>query len=161
MARINEVRDGVFDFLDDTIAPAEPDRLSRGYAVRDKLIELDGKRIRIFPEAYGDAERLARRRIAKEYAIIVTIEEPYLEPAQAGDDGPVPLDWIDERVDWVEENVFDPLNESHVREADGLLLDSLRTQTCEVTVVYDPGRIDQEKLFWSMIRVAYREGSEG
>lgn len=161
MARILDVRDGVFEFLTGVVAPEEFDQLTRGYVARDNLIELDGKRIRIFPEAYADAERLARRRVAKEYAVVIVCEELYREPAQAGNDGPVPQEWVDERVDWVEANVFNPLNTAFVREADGLLLGSLRTQTCEVTVVYDPARLDQEKLFWSMIRAAYREGTEG
>src|SRR5262249_8427642 len=140
MARITEVAAGVFEFLAGIIAPSDPDKLTRGYAARDNLIGLDGKRVRIFPEAYGDAERLARRRVAKEYAVVIVFEEPYLEPAQAGEDGPVPQEWIDDRVNWVETYLFNPLNTSFVRQEDGLLLDTLRTQMCEVTTVYDPAR---------------------
>jgi hypothetical protein len=160
-ARISEVCAGVLDYLAGLINPVAPDVVEGAYAAADQLETLDGKRVRVYPAKYGDAERLARYRVMKEYAVAVVAEVPYLAAASPDPAGAVPPAWVDDQVGWVEANIFDPLNTAFVHAEDGLLLGALTCWTCAVTVVYDPVRLAEEKLFVSIVEVAYRESTEG
>jgi hypothetical protein len=160
-ARIIDVCAGVLDFLAGVIQAAPPDTVEGAYAARDQLETLDGKRVRVFPAKYGDAERLARWRVMKEYTIAVVVEIPYTAAASPLAVGAVPPAWVDQQVGWVEANIFDPLNTTFVHAADGLLLDSLTCWTCTVTGVYDPVRLAEEKVFVSILEIAYRESETG
>jgi len=160
-ARITEVSAGVLNFLAGVIQPAPPDVAEAAYAATDVLETLDGKRVRVVPVSYGDAERLARRRVMKEYKVATVIEVPYLAAASPAAEGAIPPDWVDQQVAWVEANIFDPLNETFVHAEDGLLLGSLTCWACEVTSVYDPIRLAEEKLLVSIVETSYRESVEG
>lgn len=158
-ARITEVCDGVAAFLADLIAPAAPPETV--YATSEELHTADGKTVRVFPASYGDAERLARRRVVSEYRVMVVVEIPYPDAAQPDPAGAVPPAWVREQTAWVDANVYGPLNTAHTHESGGRLLDALTCWTCAVTVVYDPVRLAEDKLYVSVVEAAYREGSEG
>jgi len=157
-ARITEVCGGVLAKLVEVITPAAPDQVEAAYAATDVLETLDGKRVRVYPVKYGEAARLARYRVHNEYTVAVVVEVPYLAAASAGSDGAVPPAWVNDQIAWVEANVYGPLNTSFVHAEDGLLLDALTCWTCAVSVVYDWQRLAEEKLFVSIVEVAYREG---
>ena len=160
-ARISEVCDGVLAFLGGLINPQPPDVVEGAYVTADAIETLDGKRVRVFPVAYGDAERLARWRVMKEYKVATVVEVPYLAPATPAAEGAVPVAWVADQIGWVEANVFDPLNTAFVHAADGLLLGALTCWSCAVTQVYDPLRLAEEKVFVSIVETAYRESGEG
>jgi len=161
-ARITEVCAGVLGFLEAIISPAPPDVAEAAYVPTDHLETVDGKRVRVVPGSYADAERLARRRMQREYKCAAIVEIPYTSAASPASSGAVPPEWVDQQIAWVEANVFDPLNESFVHAEDGLLLGSLTCWGCEVTLVYDPIRLAEEKLFVSIVETSYRESvSEG
>jgi len=158
MSRVLEACDAVADFLSERIE--EEVAVSRRYVATDEYATMTGRKIRVYPEGYTDAERLTKRRTYKELRVVVVVEERYEAPGVAGDNDPVPTAWVDERVDWVEESVFDPLNDKGVHGND-LLADRFRNYTCEVTVVADPQRLQESKVFFSLITVSYREQAEG
>ena len=160
-ARISEVCDGVLAFLGGLINPQPPDVVEGAYVTADAIETLDGKRVRVFPVAYGDAERLARWRVMKEYKVATVVEVPYLSPASPAASGAVPPAWVDDQIAWVEANVFDPLNTAFVHKADGLLLGTLTCWSCAVVLVYDVQRLAEEKVFASIVQVSYRESETG
>lgn len=163
MAEMSAVCDGIKTFLVGLIEPAAPDTIRHKTVSFDRLEDWDGKRVRVIDNGFDDVERIARRRVIKEYRVVVVCEEPYLQPASASADGPIPQAKIDQWLTWVKVNVYDPLNDSFVRKADGaLLLGTLWTHTCALIAPgYDPERLNQEKVFASFIELAYREFAEG
>ena len=160
---MSAVCEGVRTFLADLIEPAAPDTIKHKTASIDRLEDWEGKRVRVLDNGFDDVERIARRRVIKEYRVVVVCEQPYLEAALSTTDGPVPQAKIDQWLTWVKVNVYDPLNEAFVRKADGpLLLNALWTHTCMMEPPgYNPARLNQEKVFVSIIELAYREFAEG
>ncbi len=152
-SRILDCRDAVVTYLG-TLPEAVESQAA--YTVRDNAITMDGMLVRVFAAGYGDGERLARARINKDLDIVVTIEELYTEAASNDASGPVPSDWVDQRVTFVEEKIFNPLNVKGELVTD-LLGQRFRIITAKVTTVYDPDRLGGSKLFWSMLELSYQE----
>lgn len=159
MSRVQEVCDEVRAMLADQLP--EPASVSRAYSPSVDRKDFSGRTIWVVPAAYMDAQRLARKLVHKGVKVIVVVAERYESPAQSDPDEPVPNEWVDTRVDWVEEHVFDLLNETGVHDPAGRLLGRFQPWSCEVTVVFDAERLNTDKVFWSLIEVEYRETAEG
>ncbi len=161
-ARITEVGDAVIALIRNN-APVGPDDIEAVYAPSERLEDMAQRMIvRLFSASSAEVARLARGRVQKEYRVIIEAVEPYPRPADADPLGAVPRDWVRDRLRWVEQNVFDLLND-RVRQADRLL-GTLWPQTCEYDPAgsqYDPAELDVNKVFRSRVIVAYRENVEG
>lgn len=157
MARISELCQEVRDILANELPPA--DSAERAYAYEPKVVSPGGKVIRVFGVGYSTAERITRRHVHREYRVAVEVWEQYEEPQQAGTAGPVPTEWLDERVEWVQANVFEVLDGLGL-EIEDRLLGAFWPQTCEVPVLYDEDRL-HAGIFRSVVEVAYREQVEG
>lgn len=159
-SRILTACDGVKDLLVAELDLAEPDEIQRAYVPVIDRADFEGMRFWVYPAAYRDAERQARRRVKKELRVAVEFERKYGDPATPDPAGRVPVEWVDLQVEYVETTVFDLLNDTGVREGD-LVAGRFRTESCEVTTVVDPGRLHADKVFASLIEVVYSETAEG
>jgi hypothetical protein len=157
VSRLRELCQEVRDVLADRLPPAAT--VERASVVDVKRAEPARKVVRVYGLGYGVAERVARRRVHKEYRVGVEVIEEYEDAADPGTGSPVPEDWLDDRIDWVEENVFTLLDNLGVEIKDRLL-GACWPHTCEVTMVFDPLLL-QSKVFRSSVEVAYREQVEG
>ena len=85
----------------------------------------------------------------------------YEMAAQASQDAPVPKEWLDDQLGWVDVNIYGYLND-RVKVKDRLL-GSLWPETCRYldTLRYSEPDLVTDKLLWSVVEVAYREGRKG
>ena len=158
-SRILACRDAVRDLLVASLDVAEPDRVKAVYVPKLDAGDWSGWRFWVYPAAYRDSERLSRGRVKKELRILVEAERKYEEAGEDEEDGLVPVEWADEQTRYVEEEVFDLLNETGDRRS--LLANRFRTEACEVQAVYDPTRLREDKVFATLIEVTYSEPAEG
>lgn len=156
-AREVELADAVVELLA-TAMPGES--IVRTEVPVEDLVEFDQRRTYVFAGGYEDVARIGRRRVIAEAPIAVLFAEHFTDPASREPTGPVPTDWSDERRALVADSIFAVLNETGVRKADRLL-GSFWPETCRLTVPVDLTRLDQQKVFWSLTEVAYREFREG
>jgi len=151
-----EAADEIKDILADQLPPAA--HVARVYAPDQEFRTFTGRWLWVIPTVSPDVARLARRRMLTEYGFSIVYTRRYEDPASASHDGPVPNSWVDEECGWVNENVYTFLND-RVRQ-DVRLLDSLWPETCTLAVKFDPAELAQ-KVLWSLVEVAYREGRRG
>lgn len=130
--------------------PAPYDGVSRVYEVPiadpEFAEQFQGRQVWVFPAEYG-RQAFTRGQDNRRPKIAVVIAERYT--AQ----GPVPAQWIDDRVAFVEQAVFTPLADPRqpaiytglIPEDDGASV-----------VVYDAELLIFQRLFLSMVTVQYR-----
>lgn len=119
-------------------------------------------RVYVYPASYFEFARVARKRVENQYDFSILITKLYTEPAQPLPTARISKTWVRECIEWANQYVYIPINAAgvHLDETDPIL-DELRPVTCNVTVVFDPERLDQQKRFWSLIDVSYQETERG
>lgn len=138
--------------------PSAPSSVNRGYGHvrRVDLAEQVGRQVVIFPIGYtnGPAER---GHDFYEHRIGVVVFEKY--PDAAGSDVLVPDEWIDERVDWVNQFVVEGLDFTH-DETYGAVAPfnrNLQTLSNDVPEMFDAEKLVTDKQFWCSVEIEYRE----
>ncbi len=146
-ARINEVCDAVVQRIKQAWGPISPDDIERAYAIPLQLDKIAGRRLYVFPAKYASLEPANRGEDLREYTV------PMLAVERFTDAGLPDRDWLDERVNWVEEMIWQLCE--NPRDATPLL-GTLWPQTSDVDT-YDPEMLNQKKCFWSEIEIVFRE----
>lgn len=133
-------------------APSGDDGAERAYFKRwgdgsDPVSELKGRRVVIFPAGY-DNGFASREEDEYEHRVQVQIAERY------ADDGDVPTEWADERVDFVFQRIVQGFDFSRVMPEWNK---KLWTKSAEVRV-YDSGYLTTGgKLFFSTVDLVFGE----
>lgn len=129
--------------------PAAPSAVERVYFMRQVAKDLTGRRVWVFPTNYGVApENRAENAVA--HRITLLTAERY-EPA-----GMPPVEWIDERVDFVFTEIVDAL---YFAQAGPHTFDNRRVWTTGVEVeVCDLEKITTTPaVFWSVVEFEFAE----
>lgn len=121
----------------------------------EELENFTQRRIYVFVAGYSDVEVVTKTTRKAEAPVAVMFAELYRDPATADSTGPVPNAWTDERRGTVAQ-LYAILNRTGVKKATRLL-GSFWPETCDLATPIDLGRLDTQKVFWSLIEVAYRE----
>ena len=121
----------------------------------EDLADFDERRIYVFVAGYSDAARIARSMNIAEAPTAVLFAEKYDPAASADPSGPIPLNWVDARRDTTAA-LFALLNATGVKQATRLM-GSFWPETCALTTPVDLTRLNQQKVFWSLVEVSYRE----
>lgn len=108
-----------------------------------------GRQVYVFPSGYAWPEEATRAEAVNEYTVDVVVVERYLESTV-----PVPSSWLDVRVTFVEEIVWQPGRDP--REAPLVTGALLWPDSGEVST-YDIDALREDKLFWSHARLLLRE----
>lgn len=103
---------------------------------------LTGKHMHVWHGAYNDNGSISRDKGLFSVTLYVSVAERYNVV------GEVPDSWIDERVNYVQNNVFDVL--SSPGWASGL---KYWTEAIAIPVVCDPDFLRTYRLFWSELEV--------
>jgi hypothetical protein len=127
-----------------SIGSGEDIQASRAYRQELNLGTFDGRQIRVFPKSYTSPGVTTRREIYRLATVIVVIAERY-----TGDGFP-PDDWMDERVVWVEQNIFDVF-----ADVTPFRLGKYWCDTADVTIAYDYDLLTENKIFWSEIELGF------
>lgn len=130
--------------------PAAPDLVERLYeAPIDTSKKGAGRRVYLFPTTYS-SEPANRGHDLYSHKIFALTVEKY------EDAGRPPAAWVDERVDFVYEQLFQGLDFSH----SGPLLwgsRSIVTKTIEPVDLYDAAYLVQMKVFWCELTFEFNE----
>lgn len=152
-ARILDVCDAVAAALTTEIGgpPGDPAAtVERVYQADIETRSLTGRKVYVMPGSYAGVERPTRGERSQDNTVTVLVVERYT------DQGPPPNDWLDERVEWVEETVFDLLDDEADVPAAILALGNVWPQTSEV-LVFDQEMLREKNLFFSVVGITYRE----
>jgi hypothetical protein len=135
-----------------TVARAyAPDWLAPDYWRDNPTLQASftGRRVYVFSARERHEGPFTRAEDINLYTVGVMVLELY-----TGTDPEPPLDWVDERVGWVEANVYDRIGDAR---ADPPIVEDADPMVQEWVKVYDPDALRQLKLFWSEIHVTYRK----
>lgn len=132
------------------------DGAERVYAPRvhlsgDEAPALAGRHVYVFPFPYS-AEQLDRGSQWRRYSLRVLIVEQY---KSAGDP---PTSWIDERVYFVEQKVFNPLANESLKLIESMSADLDAVSTLDE--VCDRETLIQHKTFWSYATFPFAEPTD-
>lgn len=124
------------------------DSVERVYLTPLKLHTQEGRHVFIFPRDYENSPA-TRGEDSWTHQIGIVVAEKYDDP------GEPPIAWMDERVLFVQEYVFNPLDFARSPQivAGGL---GLITQTSTVSV-YNSERMESDHMFWSEIALTFTE----
>lgn len=136
-----------------TVAGVLDTVVSREYEVTHDMGSFTGRKVEIYPLMYNPDEDATREETFYDFRYSFVVMERYR------DKGIVPKAWIDERVEFVEEYIFNPLDQRIIT----VIADSRKywTTEVEVTSVYDFDMLRQFKVFWSEVETTFRKISVG
>lgn len=109
-----------------------------------------GRRVFVFGSAERHQGAATRGEDDNHYVITVVAFEKFTDADR------VPTtDWVDERVAWVESEIFDRLGDARAPERDETVANSIPVSQ-EWNIVYSPTLLAELKLFRSEVIVIYR-----
>jgi hypothetical protein len=130
------------------------DAVSRAYGVEETLDTIVGRQVYVFPIGDAEVERLDRATVVREYQLAIIAVE---KSAAAG----LPSkEWMDERLLFCRQKVYDVLNVDRVTEYLGTPA-TLYTQSIDRDVAYDFDAFRDHSVFWCEINVRLREAVAG
>jgi hypothetical protein len=156
-ARVLDLADAAVAKVLEGWAAAGPDGAARAYAPPVNLTDdakpvHRGRRLYVFPGPYS-AEQMDRADQWRRFTVRALAVERYT-------DGPgLPPDaWMDERVRWFEQQVFNVLaNQSLVLTGE---LTPDETEAATIDVLYDADVYRQHKTFWTVATFHFVESSD-
>lgn len=162
LARVLDACDAVAADIRAVWSPTAPNAVRRAYAPRigfsgdHKNSLLVGRQVYAFPAAWGSPEGASRGELFHEYTVAVVVAERYTVDGQVPQ-GPVPDEWVDERVLFVEQH-FNRLKDP-TRAVTGVRVQLFRHPEIEATVdeVYNLDDLLEHKAFWSRFTVTFLE----
>ena len=149
-ARIVEVCDAVVAVIAAAWSPTGNDTVSREYDADIDSKKLVGRKVYVFPASYANPEPSSRSEDFYDYAVAVMVSERY------EDAGRVPNSWVDDRIAFTRDKVYEPLSDARTL----LILGTLYPLTAEVDPVYDVDELRSRKLFVSVVNFTFRESVE-
>lgn len=154
MSRLTEVADAIAAEIETAWEPVAPDSVARCYRDTTNLATVTGRQVRVFPLAISD-ENASRGENLTTYGITVVVVERYTAADGAGEPS---VEWVDERIGWVEDVVYDTLANYGVGDTPYLAVTGhgrIFTETSDWAVC----QVDYlgTKLFWSELEFTFRE----
>lgn len=157
-ARINQAIDAMIQRWANGLAPNDTTTFSRPYlrTITDaefvaNVSTIAGRQVFAVPLDYSQLEFASRSDDLNQKTVGVLIVERYM-----GADI-VPDTWIDDQVEWVEKQIYDPLQNMR-RDP---LLGSLWSHNVTVTTICDDEKLRSKKLFWSELIFEFHEVVRG
>ena len=130
------------------------DGAERSYGLQISLEELVGRKVLVIPIGDGEVERLDRATTIREYRLAVITVERCLETGLPSDD------WMDQRLEFCREVVFDILNVDRKTEYLGTPA-TLYTESIDRPSAFDQDLYWDSNAFLCQIDVALREKVSG
>lgn len=127
--------------------PVAPNEILRDYVIPAKVDAIVGRKVWIWPVAHATQGPATRAADIEEHQIALVIAERY-----TGTEPRPPKAWIDERVNFVEQSIWDLL--SDVRNQ--FLVENVWPQSGEI-LVFDWTMLNKLQTFWSEIELTFRE----
>jgi hypothetical protein len=126
----------------------------------DLATTFTGRRIYVFGMEASQVEAASRAQDRNEYRVTVAVLERYEAQRDVGDDA-ARDEWVDDRVAWVEDVVYDRLGEARTRtdrpRAPALQSGGYVPATKEWVKVYDYDLLRTQGLFMSAVVIAFHK----
>lgn len=159
-ADIITLADFVVETLEGLLGSGSDTEVQRVWSVTRKMGTFTGRKVDVYPDQYNRTEPETRLEDFYEGYLVIAIWERYEERSPEGD-FPVPNEWVDERVNYVEQEIYNPLQAARIEWQVGSSQYTYRCFMGEVVVVCDPQLLRQHKVFSSEIRLGFRQLKEG
>lgn len=147
--------DALVTYLKDQWKPQAPDevkRAHRGQLVAEDMAAMAGRQVRIAPIGYTSVAA-TRGRDFYTHRIGVLVAEKY--EFKADPEEVIPIEWIDERCDWVHTNMYKLFDFARNGVQPSLNKD-IQTISASVEEIYDEDWL-QVKVFWCWIEFEIQE----
>lgn len=155
-ARIVQACDMVAAAIQAALPVGDGTTVTRAYLPTVNLETITGRHLIVYPLAYTQADVLTRTEDVEEHLVGVLVAEKYTAAEDVAGTG-APRDWIDERVKFVQDYVYDLVGTARVGDmTPEVLAESAWPETAEVAAVYDDAVLAQHKVFWSISTFAFR-----
>jgi len=145
---ILEIADAVVDAIVFAWGPSSPSACERDYLYRADLDKMTGRQVRVYPLRYTDSPAargsLDGGEAINEHTIGVTVAERYT------DAGKPTVAWMDERVAFAKEKIYDLLSDRLPGVSNSVTLEA------NVVSVYDIGILGDNRVFWSEMEFVFR-----
>lgn len=131
-----------------TVAGVLDTIVSRQYEVTYDPGTMTGRKVDIFPLMYEPIEDVDRESERYQFQVGFVVIERYRDKSA------IPVSWVDERVNFVEEYIFNPLDNQtpYLLNISGV---SYWIEKVKVASVYDYEFLSQNKLFWSEVEATF------
>lgn len=147
-ASVLDIADAVVAAIEAAWGPTDPDSVERDYLFRADLDRMQGRQVRVYPLSYTDnpASRgsVDGGESICEFGIGVTVAERCTEAGKPS------REWVDERVTFAEEKVYNVLSNRLPGVSKSLTLEA------DAGSVYDIGILGQNRAFWSEFEFVFR-----
>lgn len=138
-------------WIGETLIESKAIEIERVWEVTVDLGTFDGRLIKIFPTVYINQGPSDRKGDNFDMQLSFVMLERYA--GDLADDQTVPKSWVDERVDFFQEYIFENLV-NFIGDIDGV---KVWAQVAEPVSVYDFPRLTQHKVFWSEFEITFRK----
>lgn len=145
-ARVTEILDAVVAYLQANWTGTVP-TISREYMASFVADEFTGPRVYVMSPQYGQVGVATRANDEDSYTVFVVFVEKYTLGAET-----IPNAWLDERVEIVEQEIYELLGDHRTEAIAGLW-----PETATVNTVYDIDFLHQTRLFVSEVEIEFRE----
>jgi hypothetical protein len=141
-----------------------PTEVKRAWELTHDMSTVSGRKIDVYGTGYADQAPITRKEGFFDVTISVVMLERYVGELQETDVSGVipyvPPAWVDGRIAFVEQRIFNPLGsvtESTFPNVDNpFRIGQWWTETIVVTVMVDPDMLRQHKVFWSEVEATFR-----
>lgn len=116
--------------------------------VRTPIGKITGKNLWLFPGIYTDNGPSDRTANVYDLTINAVFAEKYT------DDGIPPDEWVEDRIEYVENNIFNVFSEDQTLYGTQT---NYWSQGATINVLYDAEMLDEHKLFWSELEFVFRK----
>ncbi|MDB5310677.1 MAG: hypothetical protein JWO38_4879 [Gemmataceae bacterium] len=162
LARILDVCDSVVSMIQTAWVPAAPSAVSRvydpdiGLTAEDVNTRLAGRQVLVFPTKYESPAQASRDMLWRKHRVTVLTVERYTDGS-----GSPPVAWMDARVGFVEQMIFNPLRNPALVLAGQLVTQAFPApdEAAEADV-YDIDIVIQDRAFWAEVRVVLQEPTD-
>lgn len=120
----------------------------RDYYVTVQVDRMTGRNVWLFPLGYGNEGPSTRQDDTYDFTLGVVYAEKWTST------GLPSKSWVDERILFVEEQIYVPLCDGRRFYGAG---ENYWSQTADVTLVYNVDYLRDFKLFWSELQFTYRK----
>jgi hypothetical protein len=119
--------------------------VTRAYRQELDLGKFTGRKVRVFPKSYTSPDVITRREVLWQASLVIVVAERFT------DNGFPDNAWMDERIVWVEQNIFDVFGN-----VEPFRLGKYWCESADVTVAYDWELLNEDRVFWSETELVFR-----
>lgn len=159
VALANKIAEMISTKANEYLSIGETLNVQRVWAINRNVGQFIGMKVDVYGSRYNRGEPITRGEDNFEAYIVVGIMERYTIQVEESE-VPIPTSWIDARVNFVEQAIYNHLQKARVAiDTDGNY--EWVCQSAEIVIVADPGKLLEHKVFWSEMELGFSRLKRG